>query len=179
MRTLRENLKPWLGMPAAEFGKADLRAARDAIVERGSIIQGNRLLAYLGPVLRWAAQEDLIAVNFVPAIRRAPERKREKTLSDREIAAVWRGCDKLDEARRRETMGAWCAFCWSQRNAAMKRRRSAMATSSRACGGNRKTKAIVRIVSPCRRLRSRLSGRASPMRSCFRASMARSAGSRN
>ena len=94
---LRENLGAWLNMPAAEFGKADLRAARDAIVERGSIIQANRLLAYLGPVLRWAAKEDLIAVNFVPAIRRAPERKREKTLSDREIAAVWLGCDKLND----------------------------------------------------------------------------------
>jgi len=110
MRTLRENLKPWLGMPAAEFGKADLRAARDAIVERGSVIQGNRLLAYLGPVLRWAAQEDLIAVNFVPAIRRAPERKREKTLSDREVAAVWRGCDKLDDSLASRNYGRLVRF---------------------------------------------------------------------
>jgi hypothetical protein len=60
MRTLRAGLKPWLGLPASEFTKADLRAARDAIVERGALMQANRLLAYLGPVLRWAAQEDLI-----------------------------------------------------------------------------------------------------------------------
>jgi hypothetical protein len=43
MRTLRAGLRPWLGLPAAEFGKADLRAARDAIVERGALMQANRL----------------------------------------------------------------------------------------------------------------------------------------
>ena len=117
MRTLRENLKPWLSMPAAEFSKADLRAARDAVVERGSIIQGNRLLAYLGPVMRWAAQEDLIASNFVPDIRRSPERKREKTLSDREVAAVWRGCTKLDDGPASRSYGRLVRFllCTGQR----------------------------------------------------------------
>ena len=40
------------------------------------MIAGNRMLGYLGPVLRWAAQEDLIPVNFVPDIRKAPEQKR-------------------------------------------------------------------------------------------------------
>ena len=37
------------------------------------------MLGYLGPVLRWASEEDLIPVNFVPAIRRAPEEKRRVT----------------------------------------------------------------------------------------------------
>ena len=76
-------------MPATEFGKADLRAARDAIVERGALMQANRLLGYLGPVLRWAAQEDLIPTNFVPDLRKAPERKRDRVLSSSEIAAIW------------------------------------------------------------------------------------------
>ena len=93
MRMLRVELKPWLGLPAAEFSKADLRAARDRIVERGALIAANRLLGYLGPVLRWAAQEDLIPTNFVPDLRRAPERKRDRVLSRAELAAIWHACD--------------------------------------------------------------------------------------
>jgi integrase len=97
MRTLRLCLKPWLGLPAAQFSKADLRAARDAIVERDAIIQANRLLAYLGPVMRWAAQEDLVPFNFVRDLRRAPERRRERVLTHKEIAAIWRACDRLND----------------------------------------------------------------------------------
>ena len=93
MRTLRTGLRPWLGLPAAEFAKGDLRAARDAIVERGALMQANRLLGYLGPVLRWAAQEDLIPTNFMPDLRKAPERKRDRVLSRAELAAIWHACD--------------------------------------------------------------------------------------
>ncbi len=49
------------------------------------MIAGNRLLQRLGPVLKWAAQEDLIPVNFVPDIRKAPEIKRTRKLTDAEI----------------------------------------------------------------------------------------------
>jgi integrase len=93
MRTIRTGLKPWLGVPVSEFTKADLRAARDAIVERGALMQANRLLAYLGPVLRWAAQEDLIPHNFVGDLRKTPERKRDRVLTRAELAAIWRACE--------------------------------------------------------------------------------------
>ena len=56
-------------------------------------MQANRLLGYLGPVLRWAAQEDLIPTNFVPDLRKAPERKRDRVLSSSELAAIWHACD--------------------------------------------------------------------------------------
>ena len=93
MRMLRVELKPWLGLPVAGFSKADLRAARDAIVQRGALIAANRLLGYLGPVLRWAAQEDLVPTNCVPDLRRAPERKRDRVLSRAELAAIWHACE--------------------------------------------------------------------------------------
>ena len=73
MRLMRRNLAPYLSLPADQFTKADLRAARDAMVEADAMIAGNRLLQRLGPVMKWAAQEDLIPVNFVPDIRKAPE----------------------------------------------------------------------------------------------------------
>jgi integrase len=96
MRTLRRCLQPWLDLPAAQFSKSDLRMARDAVAERGALMQANRLLAYLGPVMRWAAEEDLIPVNFVPDIRRSPEQKRSRKLTHKEIAAIWRACDQLN-----------------------------------------------------------------------------------
>ena len=95
MRALRTGLADYLNLPAAQFSKADLRAARDAIAERGTQIAANRLLSYLGPVFKWAAQEDLIPTNFVRDLRRAPERKRDRVLSAKEIAAIWRGCDRM------------------------------------------------------------------------------------
>jgi Arm DNA-binding domain len=81
MSSLRRNLASYLALPAVEFSKADLREARDKTAERG-IIAANRLLAYLGPVMQWAAEEDLIAANFVGAVRRSPEQERTRKLTD-------------------------------------------------------------------------------------------------
>ena len=78
MASLRRNLKPWLALPAGQFNKNDLRAARDKTAEGRGLIAANRLIAYVGPVLRWAAEEDLIAVNFASAVRRAPEAERKR-----------------------------------------------------------------------------------------------------
>jgi integrase len=110
MRTLRQNLKPYLPLPADQFSKADLRAARDAIVERDALMQANRMLGYLGPVLRWAAQEDLIPTNFTPDIRRAPEGKRSRVLTRPEIAAIWRGCYELGPGEAARNFGRLVRF---------------------------------------------------------------------
>jgi integrase len=95
MRQLRLHLKPWLGLPAAEFTKADLRTMRDKLIDAGTATAANRTIASLGPVMRWASEEDLIETNIVPAIRRTPETKRERVLTKSEIRAIWRACEKL------------------------------------------------------------------------------------
>jgi integrase len=95
MRMLRRHLKPWLRLPAAEFSKADLRAARDSLIEAGTPVQANRLLAAVSAAMGWAAQEDMVEVNLAPAIRRTPEQKRSRVLTKQEIKAVWRACDDL------------------------------------------------------------------------------------
>lgn len=94
-RALRRHLKPYLSLPAGQFSKADLRAVRDTMVEAGTAIEANRLLEALGPALRWAAEEDLIPVNFVPAIRRTAPRQRDRRLTKKEIAAIWQACEGL------------------------------------------------------------------------------------
>ncbi len=113
MRLLRRNLARYLSLPADQFSKADLRAARDAMVEADAMIAGNRLLQRLGPVLKWAAQEDLIPANFMPDIRKAPEQKRTRKLTDAEIRKIWAACGRSRQPRRwQRTSAAWSDSCW-------------------------------------------------------------------
>ena len=110
MSTLRRCLEPWLGLPAAQFTKADLRAARNLIADRGATVQANRLLGYAGPVLRWAAEEDLIPFNFTPAIRRSVEEKRKRKLSHQEIAAIWLSCEEFERSSAALSFGRLVQF---------------------------------------------------------------------
>ena len=146
MRALRVGLADYLSLPAAQFSKADLRAARDAIADRGTLIAANRLLGYLGPVFKWAAQEDLIPTNFVRDLRRAPERKRSHVLTDKEIAGVWHACDCRGGGRRPKPTGGWCDFCFSPHSAATKPPLSSMATFSMAHGSKPTTRPAVPTV---------------------------------
>jgi integrase len=110
MGLLRRSLGRYLSLPADQFSKADLRAARDAMVEADAMIAGNRLLQRLGPVLKWAAQEDLIPTNFVPDIRKAPEEKRSRVLTKKEIVAIWKACDKLGTRAAAKNFGRMVRF---------------------------------------------------------------------
>jgi integrase len=95
MRALRLHLKPYLSAPASEFTKVELRQVRDALIDAGTPTAMNRLLASLGPALRWAVEEDLVEVNVVPAIRRLKEAERERVLTRVEIKRIWRACGRL------------------------------------------------------------------------------------
>ena len=68
------------------------------------------MLGYLGPVMRWAAQEDLIPTNFVPDIRRAPEEKRSRVLTKKEIATIWKACDDLGTREAAKNFGRMVRF---------------------------------------------------------------------
>lgn len=104
LRTIRNGLVDYLKVPASQFGKADLRAARDKIAKRAPY-QANRFLAYLGPCWKWAASEDEVPVNFVPDIlKTASENKRERILTHDEIAAVWHAAGKMKGVRREATV---------------------------------------------------------------------------
>ena len=110
MRLLRLHLKPYLGLPAGELTKADLREVRDSLIDAGTVAAGNRVLSALSPVMRWAAEEDLIPVNFVPAIRRTPGNKRDRVLTKKEIAAIWKACGELDRSEVAKNYGRMVRF---------------------------------------------------------------------
>jgi integrase len=96
MRLMRLHLKPHLSSPAAQFDKASLRAIRNELVVKGTPAAASRLLAALGPALRWAAEEDLIETNITPSIRRIPGVKRTRILSKAEFKAIWIAASLLD-----------------------------------------------------------------------------------
>jgi integrase len=119
MASLRRNLGPWLATPAAQFTKADLRAARDGADKRSGMIAANRFLGYFGPVLKWAAQEDLVPANFVGDVRRSPESKRTRKLTDAEIVAIWKACDAIgtrEPARNYGRLVRFALICAQRRD---------------------------------------------------------------
>lgn len=109
LRTVRRGLKDYVKLPARQFSKADLRAARDAINE-GNSHMGNRLLGYTSPILKWAASEDIIDFNFASAIRRATESKRERTLTRTELKAIWQSSYELGSSVPATNFGALIRF---------------------------------------------------------------------
>ncbi len=109
LRTVRRGLHDYLRLPARDFSKADLRAARDKINE-GNSHMGNRLLGYTSPILKWAASEDMIEVNFAGAIRRAAEKKRERVLTRAELKAVWHASYALGEGQHARNFGRMVRF---------------------------------------------------------------------
>jgi integrase len=96
MRLLRRNLKPYLGLPADQFSKSDLRKVRDSLIDAGTPVAANRMLGTIGPALQWASEEDLISVNFVSAIRRSPEQARSRVLTKTEIKKIWAALDRFN-----------------------------------------------------------------------------------
>ena len=96
MRLLRLHLKPYLGLPADRVLQG--RSARGARQpDRGRHRhrgQPHARLARPGDALGERGRFDP-ETNIVPAIRRTPETKRERVLTKKEIAAIWKACDKL------------------------------------------------------------------------------------
>ncbi len=110
MRLMRLHLKPCLAMPAAQFAKNDLRAIRNELVVSDRPAAANKLLASVGTMLQWAAEEDLIPVNFSSAIRKTPAKKRERVLEHSEIAAIWRACEDLGNTEVARDYGRMVQF---------------------------------------------------------------------
>ncbi|MBB3318944.1 integrase [Rhizobium sp. BK181] len=98
LRTVRNGLKAYLSLPAKQFSKADLRAARDKIAKRGAVHQSSLLLRNVGPILRWASAEDHIEHDFSREVLKvvAPA-KRERTLTHGELKAIWTASFQLEK----------------------------------------------------------------------------------
>lgn len=94
----REVLDRWGDRPIQEITKRDVIETLDGVVDRGSPITANRLRAHLNTLFNWAKGRDVIVLNPLDGIRPpAPERPRERVLTDDEIKLFWHACDKIGQ----------------------------------------------------------------------------------
>ena len=94
----REVLDRWGARRIQEITKRDVIEVLDGIVDRGSPITANRLRAHLNTLFNWAKGRDVIAVNPLDGIKPpAPERPRERVLTDDEVKLFWTACDRIGQ----------------------------------------------------------------------------------
>ncbi|MDK1376143.1 MULTISPECIES: integrase family protein [unclassified Sinorhizobium] len=99
LRTIRRNFADYLKLPLRDLTKADVRKVRDKVAKNAPQMS-DRMLAYLSTPMDWFAKEDMISVNFIPAITRAGPGlvKRKHVLDDAELLAIWNACLKMESA---------------------------------------------------------------------------------
>jgi integrase len=93
----RETLPTWQGRPMSSITRRDVLDCIDAVVDRGSPIMARRFHAHLHRLFRWSVGRGLITVNPMEGMEKpGSEIKRDRVLSDAELAAVWRAAEKID-----------------------------------------------------------------------------------
>ncbi|MDO8327187.1 MAG: integrase arm-type DNA-binding domain-containing protein [Cypionkella sp.] len=94
----REIIPTWGERDIHEIGKRDLIEVLDAIVDRGSPITANRLLAHVRTVWTWAVGRGIIAASPFAGIKPpSKEKSRDRVLTDEEIVWLWQACERLGQ----------------------------------------------------------------------------------
>jgi integrase len=96
-RILDRSILPAIGdTPGASVGKADIHGVLDAITDRGSPIAANRTLAVVKKLFRWALSRGYVDRDPCTGIvKPGDETRRDRVLSDDELARVWRAADGM------------------------------------------------------------------------------------
>lgn len=95
----RREILPALGeRRIQEISKREIIEILDGIVDRGSPITANRLLAHMRTLWTWAKGRDIIIVSPLDGIKPpSPETARERVLTDQEIAWFWKACVEIGQ----------------------------------------------------------------------------------
>lgn len=94
MRALRNAFPRYLDLPAADLNRAAVVKILDAMTRKGSIAMSARTAAYGKAAYSWAMKRGSLASNPFVNLPVAPTTKRERVISDDEVAAIWRATDK-------------------------------------------------------------------------------------
>ena len=87
-------MSAWRGRRVQDISKRDLIALLDAVNDRGSPIMANRLLSAVRKLFNWCVARDIIQVSPCTLVSPpAPERSRDRVLTDAEIKLVWQAAD--------------------------------------------------------------------------------------
>ena len=92
----REVVGRWRGARLSEKKRPDVHEMLDEIVDRGSPVMANRVLAYGRRMGNWAVERGLIDQSPFEGVK-APytEKSRDRILSDQELKIVWQACDRV------------------------------------------------------------------------------------
>jgi len=94
----REVLVAWGERKIYDISKRDVIAVLDAIVDRGSPITANRLLAHLRTLFTWAKGRDIITTSPLDGIKPpSAEKPRDRVLTEDEIRLFWQACDQMGQ----------------------------------------------------------------------------------
>ena len=94
----REVLAAWGGRKIHDISKRDVIEVLAGIVDRGSPVTANRLRAHLNTLFNWAKGRDIVQSNPLDGIKPpAPEKPRDRVLTDDEIKLFWQACDKMGQ----------------------------------------------------------------------------------
>jgi integrase len=90
-------VKRWGQIRVKDLTRRDVRLLLDGIVDRGSPIMANRTLALVRKMFNFAIERDWLEHNPCHMVKRAaPERQRDRVLSEDEVRAVWKALDDED-----------------------------------------------------------------------------------
>jgi hypothetical protein len=93
VRALRNAFSRYLDLPAAELDRATAVKTLDAMARKGSVAMAARTAAYGKAAYGWAVKRGVIANNPFLNLPVAPTVKRERVLSNDEVAGIWRETD--------------------------------------------------------------------------------------
>jgi integrase len=93
VRALRRAFIGHLGLPAADLDRAAVVKILDGMSRKGSAAMAARTASYGKAAFGWGVKRGALAVNPFTALPVAPTTKRDRVLSDDELAAVWRASE--------------------------------------------------------------------------------------
>ncbi len=86
----------WNGRALSDIGRADVVALLDRVEAKYSVYHANRVLAAVRKLFNWAVLRGMIPASpIVQGMAREGEEARDRYLTLDEIAAVWRGAQRL------------------------------------------------------------------------------------
>lgn len=87
-------LEPWGERDVQSIKKRDVIDLLDEIADSGRVTTANRVLAHVRKFFNWCVSRDILDFSPVMGVSPpAPERQRDRVLSDNEIRWFWQACD--------------------------------------------------------------------------------------
>jgi integrase len=93
LRALRSAFARCLDLPAADLSRVTVVRTLDAMSRKGSAAMAARTSAYGKAAYGWGVKRGTLSENPFANLPVAPTLKRERVLTDDELAAIWRGTD--------------------------------------------------------------------------------------